>query len=101
MKRYPNSVFAGKILRALTIVFSIVFIHSCKREKPTATEQPDDKIKPQVLDCGPGYHWDFTLRQCIPNCPSEYVYCPALGTCVPKGICNTGGNDIDKFRTST
>jgi len=100
MKRDPNSDFASKFLLAVTIVLSIVFIHSCKREKPTPVEQPDDKIKPQVVDCGPGYHWDFTLRQCIPNCPSGYVYCPALGTCVPNGGCTTGGSDIDKFKAS-
>ena len=101
MKRDPTFAFAGNILLALTIVLSIVFIHSCKREKPTATEQADDKIKPQVLDCGPGYHWDFNLRQCIPDCPNGYVYCPALAICVPNGTCTTVGNDIDKFKTSS
>ena len=100
MKRQKNFVFAGKILFAVTIVIAIVFINSCKREKPGPTETTENKIKPQVVDCGPGYHWDFTLRQCIPNCPGGYVYCPSLGTCVPNGGCATGGNDIDKFRTS-
>jgi hypothetical protein len=101
MKRDLNSVLVSKTLLAITIVLTIVFIHSCKREKPAPTEQPDDKIKPQVVDCGPGYHWDFTLRQCIPNCPSGYVYCPALGTCVPNGGCSAGGTDIDKFKNSS
>jgi hypothetical protein len=101
MKRDPTFPFFGKICLALTIVLSIVFIHSCKREKLSPAEQPDDKIKPQVVDCGPGYHWDFTLRQCVPNCPNGYVYCPALGTCVPNGSCTTGGSDIDKFKASS
>jgi hypothetical protein len=101
MKRNPTSDLASKFMLALTIVLSIVFIHSCKREKPDPTQQPDDKIKPQVVDCGPGYHWDFTLRQCVPNCPSGYVYCPALGTCVPNGSCTTSGSDIDRFKASS
>ena len=101
MKKQKNFAFASKIAIAVTIVLSIVFIHSCKRETPTATEKVDDKIKPQVVDCGSGYHWDFNLRQCVPNCPSGYTYCPALGTCVPNGSCTTGGNDIDKFMAST
>jgi hypothetical protein len=101
MKRDPTFAFTSKIFLALTIALAIVFIHSCKREKPAPVEQGDDKIKPQVLDCGPGYHWDFTLRQCVPNCPTGYVYCPALGTCVPNGTCNSTGNDIDKFKASS
>ncbi|TMI79171.1 MAG: hypothetical protein E6H10_15805, partial [Bacteroidetes bacterium] len=91
MKRDRTFPFAGKIVLAITIVLAIVFIHSCKRETPVPTEQPETRIKPQVVDCGPGYHWDFTLRQCIPNCPGGYVYCPALGTCVPNGSCTTTG----------
>jgi hypothetical protein len=100
MKRDPTFVFASKIFLAVTIVLAIVFVHSCKREKPGHVEQADNKIKPQVLDCGPGYHWDFTLRQCVPNCPSGYVYCPTLATCVPNGTCPSGGSDIDNFKAS-
>ncbi len=28
-------------------------------------------IKPNTPDCGPGYHWDFTLNQCVCNCCPE------------------------------
>ena len=28
-------------------------------------------IKPYTPDCGPGYHWDFTLNQCVCNCCPE------------------------------
>ena len=102
MKKQKKIAFVSKIAFAVAIVLSIVFIHSCKRETPAATQQPDDKIKPQVVDCGPGFHWDFTLRQCVPNCPNGYVYCPAVGTCIPNGGCSTaGGTDIDKFKNSS
>lgn len=103
MKKNPTSAFIGKISLALTIVLSIVFINSCKRETPGPTEQTENKIKPQVADCGPGYHWDFSLRQCVPNCPNGYVYCPAFGTCVPNGTCSGGGgtgSDVDNFKNS-
>lgn len=31
------------------------------------------KISPKVPQCLPGYHWDFNLRQCVPdNCPDGY-----------------------------
>lgn len=102
MKKNPTAAFFGKISLALTIVLSIVFINSCKRETPSPTEQIENKIKPQVTDCGPGYHWDFTLRQCVPNCPNGYVYCPASGTCVPNGTCGSSGSggDIDNFKNS-
>ncbi|HET9825305.1 MAG TPA: hypothetical protein VFP87_08225 [Chitinophagaceae bacterium] len=100
MKKPKNLAFAGKISLAVTIVLSIVFINSCKREAPGAGEQLENVIKPKVLACAPGYHWDFNLRQCVPNCPSGYEYCAALGRCVPSGTCSSTGNDIDKFKSS-
>lgn len=100
MKKKQTAEFAGKTLFALTIVAAIVFIDSCKRETPAPKVQTENVIKPYVLDCPPGYHWDFTLRQCVPNCPNGYVYCPALGYCVPNGSCASSGNDVDNFKYS-
>jgi hypothetical protein len=39
-------------------------------------------VQPNVPDCGPDYHWDFTLNQCVCNCcPPGYQW---NGTqCVP------------------
>lgn len=42
------------------------------------------RIKPYVPDCGPGYHWDFTLGQCVDNnCPSGYHWDNSQQHCVP------------------
>ena len=101
MKRNQTSAFAGKMSLALTIVVTIVFINSCKREAPAPKEQLESVIKPKVVSCAPGYHWDFTLHQCIPDCQGGYQYCPALGYCVPNGTCPSSGNDVDNFKNST
>lgn len=100
MKKVQTFAFAGRMTLAVTIVLAIVFINSCKRETPAPAEETGNVIKPKVVACAPGYHWDFTLRQCVPNCQSGYEYCPALGYCVPSGTCSTGGNDVYNFTTS-
>lgn len=46
----------------------------------------DQKIKPDVTYCGPGYHWDYILKKCVPdNCPEGYHYDPTMRTCVVNG----------------
>lgn len=101
MKRNQTFAFGANIALAFTIVLVIVFINSCKRETPALEEQTQNIIKPKVVSCAPGYHWDFTLRQCVPNCQSGYEYCPAVGYCVPSGTCgSSSGNDVYNFTTS-
>jgi hypothetical protein len=85
MKKEKAFVFTSKVIFALAIVLTIVFINSCKREMPKPNDQTENVIKPNVVDCGPGYHWDFTLHQCVPNCQSGSVYCASLGYCIPNG----------------
>jgi hypothetical protein len=91
MKRNQTSAFARKTTLALTIIISIFFV-ACKKDMTQSDELSlkTSQIKPDVVDCGEGYHWDFTLHQCVPNCQSGYVYCPNLGYCVPSGLgCET------------
>ncbi len=44
--------------------------------------QANGTVHPNVPQCNPGYHWDYTLLQCVPNnCPPGYLW---NGTaCVP------------------
>ncbi len=52
----------------------------------TAKEQqkPGGVVRPMVPDCGEGYHWDYTLRQCVENdCPNGYHWDDSQGQCVP------------------
>ncbi|HVT83917.1 MAG TPA: hypothetical protein VHD35_01880 [Chitinophagaceae bacterium] len=54
-------------------------------------EDAVSKVKPNVIKCDDGYHWDFNLHECVPNCPTGYVYCPEIGDCVPSNTeCGDG-----------
>ena len=40
-------------------------------------------IKPYVQDCGPGFHWDFTVNRCVCDCcPDGYHWDVIQGRCV-------------------
>jgi hypothetical protein len=104
MKIDKISAFGNKVIFAVTIGFSIVFINSCKKNVADPNESSVSHIKPYVVDCGPGYHWDFTLRACVPDCQSGYTFCATLGYCIPSSqSCPPagGGTDVDNFRNSS
>lgn len=82
--------------------------NSCKKEEKKSNvaiqEESATKVKPNVILCGDGYHWDYTLHECVPNCPSGYIYCPEIGDCVPSNPgCGGGGtlSDVSKFENSS
>lgn len=93
--------FLKKKIAWLIIIFFIAFFcNSCEREIKVKENNATSLIQtaknktviPNVPDCGDGYHWDFTLHQCVQDCPPGYVYCPQLGDCVLTGEgCNSNG----------
>lgn len=38
--------------------------------------------KPYVLQCNPGYHWDYYWKKCIQDCPAGYHNDSITGACV-------------------
>jgi len=41
-------------------------------------------VTPYVVDCAPGYHWDYTLNKCVAdNCPQGYHWDNTQKACVP------------------
>lgn len=69
-------------------------------------------IKPNSPDCGPGYHWDFNVNQCVCNCcPEGYEWngsqclpiqppppptppAPAVDAQVPAGAITVSDNNL-------
>jgi hypothetical protein len=67
-----------------------------------APQQQTNSVNPNVLQCGAGYHWDYSLMKCVPNectygyhwdngqqqcvpntCPAGYYWSDLDGTCKP------------------
>ena len=38
--------------------------------------------KPYVVQCNPGYHWDYYWKKCMPDCPTGYHNDSITGACV-------------------
>ncbi|MEO6838337.1 MAG: hypothetical protein ABI185_08100 [Ginsengibacter sp.] len=64
------------MLYLLIIFFAAAFVTSCTKmdlNNPAALSQKSNqKVKPDVLDCGSGYHWDYYLKKRVADCPSGY-----------------------------
>lgn len=41
--------------------------------------------KPNVVQCNPGYHWDYYLHKCVQDCPTGYHNDSITGACVVNG----------------
>src|SRR5690348_11923031 len=55
-----------------------------------AQVQGGGSVSPYVPQCGPGYHWDYTLLKCVPNnCPAGYHWDNGQAKCVPN-TCPSG-----------
>ena len=57
---------------SLTLIVSVgLLINSCTKENLATNEHANSitqtSVIPNVTDCGPGYHWDFNLKKCVPN----------------------------------
>ncbi|MEO8853226.1 MAG: hypothetical protein ABI359_05580 [Ginsengibacter sp.] len=52
---------------------------------PAAENLATDKVKPNVIDCGIGYHWDFYLKKCVQTCSTGYHNDSITGACVING----------------
>lgn len=97
------------ILSLLSTILFFLFINSCSKLEQSqldAFSKKSSVMKPNVSDCGVGYHWDYTLRRCVPDCPDGYFYNALLGRCemqCPVGYHNdpeTGNcvaDDITKY----
>lgn len=54
-----------------------------KPEKDTSSSS-NRTVIPNIVDCGEGYHWDYTLNKCVANnCPSGYHWDYTQRACVP------------------
>lgn len=83
MKKTKNLVLVSKAVFAFVTIVSMLVFNSCKKEAKKETGAKTEKVDPGVPDCGTGYHWDYTLSQCVEDCPAGYTYCPVLGYCIP------------------
>lgn len=64
-----------------------MLINSCTKENLATNEHANSitqaSVIPNVTDCGPGYHWDFNLKKCVPNnCEPGFHWDGSLGRCV-------------------
>lgn len=61
--------------------------------------------KPLVVQCNPGYHWDYYWKKCIIDCPTGYHNDSITGACVLNGgtppiIISYAGVNISYYTTS-
>jgi len=64
-----------------------------------------NKVNPNVLNCGTGYHWDYYLKKCVADCPTGYHNDSITGACVVTGggtgiIVSYAGVNITYFSNS-
>lgn len=75
-----------------------IFITSCTKsdlnDSSVLSENLKGKVSPDVLQCGTGFHWDYTLKKCVENCPSGYHNDTITGSCTPDDIGGTGPSRI-------
>lgn len=78
-----------KLELLLTILVTCAFFITCTKTQletvATANQSSNANANPDVPDCGTGYHWDFYLRKCVPNCPVGQHNDSITGACVVDG----------------
>lgn len=78
-----------KLFPFLTIVLASTFFISCTKTQLDASSNSAQisasKIKPYVLQCGSGQHWDYYLHKCVNDCPTGYHNDSITGACVIDG----------------
>jgi len=52
---------------------------------PLNSQKLASKVNPNVLQCNPGYHWDWFWKKCIVDCPTGYHNDSITGSCVKDG----------------
>lgn len=57
----------------------------------TASNSSNANANPNTPYCDPGYHWDFYLSKCVPNCPTGQHNDSITGACVADG----GGSSVN------
>lgn len=86
------------LVALLIIFFGTTVLISCTKtdltNSPSTSQNLNSgkKVKPNVLDCGSGYHWDFYLHICEVDCPSGYHNDSITGACTLTGNGNGGNN---------
>lgn len=65
----------------------------------------DTSAKPTVLQCNPGYHWNWYWKKCIVDCPTGYHNDSITGSCVLDGgnppiIISYAGVNISYYNSS-
>jgi len=68
-------------------------------------EISSSNVKPNVVQCNPGYHWDYYWRKCVVDCPTGYHNDSITGACVADGgnppiIISYAGVNISYYTTS-
>lgn len=62
-----------------------------------SSQSQSNTVNPYVLQCNPGYHWDYNVGKCVPNvCEDGYHWDNAQQKCV-SNTCSTGfyWNNLD------
>jgi hypothetical protein len=75
-----------KVLPFFIVLYLIAFVNnSCTKldDSSSITSNSSNLTKNvNVVDCGPGYTWDFYLHKCVPICSSGYHNDSITGVCV-------------------
>ncbi len=80
LERIHLPVLANIENEAFRITGNPIDYYDCGSMSPSGGSSKT--ITPDIPDCGEDYHWDYTLRQCVPNnCPDGYHW--EIDQCVP------------------